>query len=146
MCGIAGCWEFSQERGRQDLAAIAGKMTGALAHRGPDGEGTWVDERAGIALGLQRLAIVDPTDTGQQPMVSPDGRYVFIVNGELYNFRELREDLAREGAEFTGSSDSEVMLQAVRTWGLDRALDRFTGMFAFALWNAAGHADRGQAQ
>ena len=111
-------------------------MAATLAHRGPDGAGLWLDEHAGIALGHRRLAIVDPSEAGRQPMVSPDRRYVFMVNGELYNFLELREELAREGAEFRGSCDAEVMLQAVATWGLDRALDRFIGMFAFALWDA----------
>jgi asparagine synthase (glutamine-hydrolysing) len=111
-------------------------MAATLAHRGPDGAGLWLDEPAGIALGHRRLAIVDPSEAGRQPMVSPDRRYVFMVNGELYNFLELREELAREGAEFRGSCDAEVMLQAVATWGVDRALDRFIGMFAFALWDA----------
>lgn len=111
-------------------------MTATLAHRGPDGEGFWIDEQAGIALGHRRLAIVDPSDAGRQPMVSPDRRYVFMVNGELYNFLELREELERAGAEFAGSCDAEVMLQAVVAWGLDRALDRFIGMFVFALWDA----------
>jgi asparagine synthase (glutamine-hydrolysing) len=136
VCGIAGCWEFERGRSYGNLEAIVARMTATLAHRGPDGEGLWIDEQAGIALGHRRLAIVDPSDAGRQPMVSPDRRYVFMVNGELYNFLELRAELAREGAEFTGNSDAEVMLQAVVRWGLDRALDRFIGMFAIALWDA----------
>lgn len=111
-------------------------MSATLAHRGPDGQGQWADEPTGIAFGHRRLAIVDLSDAGAQPMRSPDRRFVFMVNGELYNHSELRDELIRQGAEFAGHCDSEVMLQAVVEWGLERALERFNGMFAFALWDA----------
>ena len=85
---------------------IIGRMTAALAHRGPDGEGVWLDEQMGLALGHRRLAIVGGSDGGYQPMRTQDGRYNFIVNGELYNYQELRQDLEREGCNFDGNCDA----------------------------------------
>jgi asparagine synthase (glutamine-hydrolysing) len=134
MCGIAGVWDV--ERGR-DLRAIAAAMTVTMAHRGPDDEDVWIDARAGVALGHRRLSIVDLSEAGRQPMVSGDGRYVLVTNGELYNHREVREALLGDGARFRGASDTEVMLEAIASWGLERSLPRFVGMFAFALWDAA---------
>ena len=131
MCGIAGILDNS---GRLPLATVVRDMTAALIHRGPDGEGIWLDARAGLALGHRRLAVVELSELGAQPMRSADGRYVVVFNGEIYNYRELCQQL-RSDHPFRGSSDTEVLLAAISEWGLGRALTEFNGMFAFALWD-----------
>lgn len=112
--------------------AILKKMTDAIAHRGPDGEGQWTDRNIGI--GHRRLAVLDLSSAGNQPMVSSDGRYVISYNGEIYNYRELRAELKAIGVEFYSDSDTEVLLYALITWGT-AALNKLNGMFAFALWD-----------
>lgn len=129
MCGITG---FAG-RGRIDAAAVVLRMAGALAHRGPDDEGAWAGD--GAAFGFRRLSILDLSPTGRQPMASPDGRLVTAFNGEIYNFVELRAELESAGEAFRGTSDTEVLLAAVRRWGIEPALRRFNGMFAVALWD-----------
>ncbi|MEA2393144.1 MAG: hypothetical protein QOJ82_1035 [Solirubrobacteraceae bacterium] len=129
MCGIAGIYNLD---GAPADAGTLHSMTEILVHRGPDGDGFHVDGPLGF--GHRRLAIIDLSTAGDQPMVTPDGRFVLTYNGELFNFRELREELVRLGRTFRSRSDSEVVLAALATWGLD-ALSRFNGMFAFALWD-----------
>ncbi len=135
MCGLAGFWDASPRAGVEDAAATLRRMTHALAHRGPDDEGTWQDPAAGIALGHRRLAIVDLSPEGHQPMGSQSGRYVLVFNGEIYNHAPLRRELADAGMDFRGHSDTEVLLAAIEAWGLARALARCNGMFALALWD-----------
>jgi asparagine synthase (glutamine-hydrolysing) len=134
MCGFAG---FCQSDGQTQasLRAQVRAMATTLAHRGPDDADEWVDETTGVALGFRRLAIIDLSPGGRQPMHSPSGRYVITFNGEVYNFRELRNELEQHGYVFRGSSDTEVMLAAIEGSGLENAVRRFVGMFAFVLWD-----------
>jgi asparagine synthase (glutamine-hydrolysing) len=117
------------------LKVLISRMTGQLAHRGPDDSGVWADQRAGIAFGHRRLAIVDLSPDGHQPMHSESGRYVIVFNGEVYNFNGLRQELEALGHVFRGSSDTEVMLAAMEEWGIEESLQCFNGMFAFAVWD-----------
>ena len=129
MCGIAGIFDLS---GAPVSAIQIRRMTDVIAHRGPDGEGLWVED--GIGLGHRRLAIIDLSDAAKQPMETPDARYVITYNGELYNYRELRVPLQSKGHAFHSASDTEVVLAAFAEWGLE-ALPRFNGMFALALYD-----------
>lgn len=132
MCGIAGVFSSSTIR-PGTLAA----MTDSLAHRGPDDSGTWIDAGAGVGLGHRRLSILDLSPLGRQPMHSACGRYVIVYNGEVYNFAALRAELEPLGHGFRGGSDTEVMLAAFAQWGVEGAVSRFVGMFAFAVWDRA---------
>lgn len=132
MCGIAGRWSFagaSELALRQQVAAMAA----VLRHRGPDDEGVWSDGSAGVALSFRRLSIIDLSAAGAQPMVSASGRYVIVFNGEIYNFERLRSEL--QPTSYRGHSDTEVLLACIEEWGLERAVQRFIGMFAFAVWD-----------
>lgn len=117
------------------LNATARHMARTLRHRGPDDEGVWSDAVAGIALAHRRLAILDLTREGHQPMLSADRRYAIVFNGEIYNFARLRAALEQRGQHFRGRSDTEVLLAAITEWGLVPALRECVGMFAFALWD-----------
>lgn len=130
MCGIAGL--ITRDQAPPDEGVLR-RMTDALKHRGPDGNGVWMGP--GIGLGHRRLAIIDLSNRAVQPMASADGRYVISYNGEVYNYRELRVELAEQGAVFASDSDTEVVLQAYRIWGPD-CVKRFRGMFAFAVWDS----------
>ena len=137
MCGIAGIFHGrSSEHGPDELRALARRMADALAHRGPDDAGTWVDAGAGLALAHRRLSIIDLSAAGHQPMASASGRWQIVFNGEIYNFRALRARLERAGAVFRGHSDTEVLLAAIEAWGPAAALRESNGMFALALWDA----------
>ena len=135
MCGITGFVNHSGTYSQNDLTNTVALMTDRLIHRGPDDSGNWVDENSGVALGFRRLAILDLSPTGHQPMISADGRFVIVFNGETYNFLELRTDLSRMGVSFKGTSDTEVMLASICQWGLAEAVKKFNGMFAFAVWD-----------
>jgi asparagine synthase (glutamine-hydrolysing) len=136
MCGIAGLLLAPSRADPARLAAI-GPMTARLYHRGPDGEGFWHDAAAGVAFGHRRLAIVDLSEAGRQPMLSHDGRLVACYNGEIYNAPELRPELERKGHAFRGHSDTEIMLAAFESYGVEHALPRLAGMFATGLWDRA---------
>jgi asparagine synthase (glutamine-hydrolysing) len=115
------------------------KVIDSLAHRGPDDAGVWIDPEAGVALGHRRLSIVDLSPAGRQPMISESGRYIIVFNGEIYNFQQLRAELESvprsDRLHFSGHSDTEVMLACFEHWGLEKSLQRFNGMYAFALWD-----------
>ena len=132
MCGIAGFFDPGRRLDPARYDAVAGAMADRLAHRGPDDRGVWSDGEAGIALGFRRLAIIDLSSAGHQPMLSPDGNLVMVFNGEIYNHRALRAELP---GPWRGHSDSEVLLAAVARWGFAAALERLEGMFAIALWD-----------
>jgi len=131
MCGIGGVFDWSDPAGF-DATRTAADLCAALAHRGPDGEGTFIDR--GVLLVHRRLAIIDTTVAGRQPMTTPDGRYTIVFNGEIYNYRDLRTDLARAGVRFVTASDTEVLLALIVRDGI-QALSRARGMFALAIWD-----------
>jgi asparagine synthase (glutamine-hydrolysing) len=132
MCGIAGL--LKSRHSMEESAAIAVKMGKAIAHRGPDDQGVWNDSR-GNYLVHRRLSILDLSPMGHQPMISQNGRYILVFNGEIYNYKELRETLISQGTAFRGSSDTEVLLEMVSRQGLEKTLTALTGMFALALWD-----------
>lgn len=129
MCGICGFFNLDGEQAKQ---SILRKMADAIIHRGPDGEGYYVDRM--VALGHRRLSIIDLTDNGKQPMLSKGGNYSIVYNGELYNFRELRAELEKLGYIFHSKCDTEVVLYSYVEWG-EKCLDRFNGMFAFVIYD-----------
>lgn len=135
MCGIVGFLDPKRSRGHDDSLQLAETMASVMHARGPDGHGVWADEERGIAFGHRRLAIVDLSEHGVQPMTSADRRYTVTYNGEIYNHQELSDELVASGVRFRGHSDTEVLIEAIARWGLDRTLDRIDGMFAFALWD-----------
>jgi asparagine synthase (glutamine-hydrolysing) len=137
MCGIAGLIEFAGERAPGTLARRARAMADALAHRGPDGADVWSDPDAGLALSHRRLAIVDLTPAGAQPMVSFDGRWVISYNGEVYNAESIAADPQMTGLVRRGTSDTEIIVESIARRGLDRTLADLNGMFAIALWDRA---------
>ena len=137
MCGLAGFIDRGRGRDKAALLGIAEAMTDRLVHRGPDDGGVWADGEAGIGLGFRRLAIQDLSPDGAQPMQAAAGRFTLVFNGEIYNFLELRRILDAEGGwDWQGRSDTEVLLAACCLWGVETALSRLDGMFAFALWDA----------
>jgi asparagine synthase (glutamine-hydrolysing) len=131
MCGIAGILDAAQPD--EALRTSGHRMADALAHRGPDDSGVWVER--GVVLAHRRLAIIDPSADGHQPMISSCGRYALTYNGEIYNFVGIRRKLEAEGVVFVGRSDTEVLLEAIASWGIDAALSMANGMFALGLWD-----------
>ncbi len=135
MCGIAGYFETVPWSTGGDLEATALAMASTLHHRGPNDAGVWCDPAAGIALAHRRLSVLDLSPLGHQPMQSPCGRYMVTFNGEIYNFRALRQELEARGQQFRGQSDTEVLVACVTEFGILSAVRRLNGMFAFALWD-----------
>jgi len=132
MCRITGIWSTDPT---QDLERICLGMRDTLTRGGPDDEGLYLDTSAGLALGHRRLTIIDLSETGHQPMTTPDGRYTITYNGEVYNYQDIRKDLESQGFMFKGSSDTEVVLNAFVLWGPE-CVEKFIGMFAFAIWDS----------
>jgi asparagine synthase (glutamine-hydrolysing) len=133
MCGIAGFLLPGQRLA--DAQAVVDRMAERLRHRGPDDSGAWIDAEAGVALGHRRLSVIDVSPLGHQPMLSTSGRYTAVFNGEIYNHREIAEELRAGGAVFRGHSDTEVMLRLFDEVGIERALPRLSGQFAIAVWD-----------
>ena len=135
MCGIAGILYSEPQLNSEEFSSLAKAMGDTLAHRGPDDSGEWVSAGNGIGLAHRRLSIIDLSPAGHQPMISNSGRYVLVFNGEIYNFREIRANLEKNGVSFKGHSDTETLLESIAYVGLDKTLDQLNGMFAFALWD-----------
>src|SRR5579863_106197 len=131
MCGIAGIVSFEAPASMDVLKA----MNQRIVHRGPDDGGEWLSTDGRIGLANRRLAIIDLSPAGHQPMLSPDGSRCLAFNGEIYNYRELRRELASLGQVFRTQTDTEVILAAYAQWG-EASVEHFNGMFAFALWDA----------
>jgi asparagine synthase (glutamine-hydrolysing) len=135
MCGLAGMIDWRAQTSADALRAIGEAMSGPLSHRGPDSSDVWIEAESGAALAHRRLAIIDLSPGGAQPMLSGDGRYVIMSNGEIYNYRDIRRDLEAAGRHLRSESDTEVLLEACALWGVQSACERSIGMFAFALWD-----------
>lgn len=135
MCGLAGILDTKRALPHDELESTARRMADTLRHRGPDDDGIWIDAEEGLALGHRRLSIIDLSVEGRQPMVSAEGRYVAVYNGEVYNHPLLRDQLDGLGHRFRSHSDTEILLAAVRQWGVEGAVERFVGMFALAIWD-----------
>ncbi len=132
MCGIAGFLAVGGIRPGKELLRRMGET---MARRGPDASGAWLSADGKVGLSHRRLSILDLSDAGAQPMAGGDGASVLSYNGEVFNYREIREELKKKGHAFRGDSDTEVILAACREWGVEGAVSRFIGMFAFALWD-----------
>jgi asparagine synthase (glutamine-hydrolysing) len=132
MCGIVG---FRSLNNFKALREFLPEATACLTHRGPDDSGFFFDERGGIGLGHRRLSVIDLSEAGRQPMSSEDGRVQIVYNGEVYNFREIRETLEKKGHGFKSSTDTEVILKSYIQWGIE-CLQRFVGMFSLAIWDS----------
>ena len=135
MCGIAGIIKFN---GSSISTNEIDELTDSLAHRGPDGRGTWFNQNKNIALGHRRLSILDLSDAGHQPMISKDGFLTLVLNGEIFNFIEIKNELKDKGHTFISHTDTEVVLTAYKQWGL-KMLDKFNGMWAMAIYNSKTH-------
>src|SRR5579863_1147532 len=130
MCGISGQVAFNGRVQESDINA----MNDALTHRGPDGHGTYFNEAKTVGFGHRRLSFLDLSEAGKQPMTNEDGSLWIVLNGEIYNYIELREELEKYGHQFHSHTDTEVILHGYEQWGYE-VLNRLKGMFAFAIWD-----------
>ena len=135
MCGIAGFVCTDRKSDDSTTQTVARRMISVLSHRGPDDSGIWVDNTMGVALAHARLAIIDLSENGHQPMLSSAGRYAIVFNGEIYNHKILAAELNKGGVQFRGHSDTEVLLAAMENWGIVSAVQQAVGMFAMAVWD-----------
>ena len=137
MCGIAGFLGADHSQALEDQHAILKRMTDSITYRGPDDAGYWCDDRHAVGFGHRRLSILDLSTAGHQPMHSASGRYVIVFNGEIYNHLRLREQLesAGSGTAWRGHSDTETLLAGIEAWGVQGAVERTVGMFAFGVWD-----------
>lgn len=138
MCGITGLFR-NRPGDSATLAEEVRRMMAPIAHRGPDDSGVWVNANAGLALGFCRLAILDLSELGHQPMKSSSGRFMIVFNGEIYNYLDLKHELEQSGARFHGRSDTEVILAGFERWGIRETVRRLAGMFAIAVWDEGNH-------
>ena len=134
MCGIAGILTAT-DRSEQALLGVTEAMTSCIRHRGPDDHGLWADPDGGVGLGFRRLAIIDLSELGHQPMQSRSGRFSLVFNGEIFNYADIRKVLLAEGWTFRGHSDTEVICAAFERWGVEESVKQFIGMFAIAAWD-----------
>ena len=136
MCGFAGFVDSSAPKTREQLCTVINALADTVCHRGPDDAGEWIDAQAAVALGFRRLAILDLSASGHQPMLSRDGRLVLVFNGEIYNHLEMRAEVAAGGnGAWRGHSDTETLLACFSAWGVRKTLERTVGMFALMLWD-----------
>jgi len=135
MCGLTGFWNFKHTDSKETLLGLAEAMALEIEKRGPDSYGGWADENVGLSIGHRRLAIIDLSIAGHQPMISRSGRSLIAYNGEIFNAPELRAELISKGCQFRGHSDTEVILEACEYWGVAAACQRLIGMFAFVFWD-----------
>ena len=133
MCGIVGLVDHNLSC--NGLITVLNDMSASIFHRGPDSKGLWSSNDCRIGLAHQRLKVLDLSDSGHQPMISKSGRYVLSYNGEVYNYTEIRQQLTTSNLEFESDTDTEVLLYAIDTWGLKRALTMIEGMYAFSLYD-----------
>ncbi len=138
MCGIVGILTFDKSAGQPDFVQSVKEMTDLLQRRGPDDEGFWSDPNGHLQLGFRRLAVLDPSSAGHQPMISRDGQSAIVFNGEIYNFLELRSELEAQGIHFRSRTDTEILLEALNLWG-EKAIPKLNGMFAFAWYSLKDH-------
>jgi len=134
MCGICGILTYDEAARQTEFPGAVKIMAGLMIRRGPDDEGYWADPKGHLQLGFRRLSILDLTSAGHQPMVSADGRSVIVFNGEIYNFKDLQQELEHTGVKFRSRSDTEVLLEALNFWGV-AAISKLNGMFAFAWYD-----------
>ena len=140
MCGLTGFWSPERRYGQAESISVVSRMRDRLFHRGPDDAGHWYDPDNGLAFGFRRLSIIDLSPAGHQPMHSTDGRFVVMMNGEIYNAGEMRADIEDRGGRrvWQGHSDTEVLVEAIAIWGVTAAIQRANGMFALAVWDRPG--------
>jgi len=134
MCGIAGFWDLNKKRSK-DLHVNINNMTSCLDSRGPDDKGLWIDKKNCIAFGHRRLSILELSELGKQPMFSKNKRFVISYNGEIYNYLEIKEELKKEGKIFKSNCDTEVLIESIDSWGIEKTLNKIAGMFSFAVWD-----------
>lgn len=135
MCGIAGFIDFKKRLNEEQLRELTQLMTDSLQHRGPDDEGIWVEPEKNIGLGHRRLAILDLSPLGHQPYLSDDYNHILVYNGEIYNFKDIQQELRENGILFKSQSDTEILLKALIHWGMDKTLPKLNGMFAFGFYD-----------
>ena len=135
MCGITGFWNLKKNSSHRTLENIINNMSDVLKNRGPDDKGSWIDSKNNISFGHRRLSIIELSKLGRQPMESKNKRYVIVFNGEIYNFLDIKKELIENKVKFFSNSDTEVLVEAIAYWGINKTLEKISGMFAFSLWD-----------
>lgn len=135
MCGLVGLWDLKKRYRSSEIISLVDKMCKTLKSRGPDDQDIWIDKKNNFCFGHRRLSILEISDLGRQPMISKNQRYVISYNGEIYNYREIKDELLKFGITFKGNCDTEILLESINYWGLEKTLKKICGMFAFGLWD-----------